>query len=196
MREHLQPWYDTWLKEHQDTNLIFVSRNQHGEVSLPQVHFVRDTLAGLFWADIPYEKRNSAPPRDDCKETAYVIGEHHSKSVRLPVYLLTRPDLGLQIVLRDNYYDWNVSVVSELPIITDLHGFQLSYNEEERKKFPNGYIKGRYWGYCFFQGFPEEYQFGPFEENPSKFSLCIGSSYAVYTFLWLLLRDRRTTSNE
>lgn len=192
MKEHLQPWYDKWLTEHKGTGLIYVRRNQRGEVSLPQVHFVRDSLARMVWSDVPYDDRPKAPPRDDCRESAYVIGEHRSKSVRLPVYSLERPDLGLQIVLRDNYHDWNVSVLSETPITTDLRGFGLDYRREtDRARFPDGYIPGNSWGYCFFQGFPEEVQFGPFSENPRRFSLCISSNYAVFTFVWLIMRDLR-----
>lgn len=191
MREHLQPWYDKWLTDHKETNLIYVGRNARGEVTLPQVHFVRERLAGLFWADVPYDRRAAAPPREDSKETAYVIGEHTSKSVRLPVYSLERPDLGLQVVLRDNYHDWNVSVISETPITTDLRGFELDYNQRDRERYPNGFRAGGSWSYCFFQGFPDELRFGPYSENPRKFSICIDSDYEVYTFLWLILRDRR-----
>jgi len=77
-------------------------------------------------------------------------------------------------------------------VTTDLRGFVVGYNAEDKAKFPNGYEKGRYWGYCYFQGFPEEFQFGPFSENPCRFSLWTGNEYEVYTLLWLLLRDRRT----
>jgi hypothetical protein len=192
VREHLQPWYDRWLVEHQDTKLIYVGRNARGEANLAQVHFVRDDLAGLLWADVPYDRRATSPPRDDCKETAYVIGEHTSKSVRLPVYSLERPDLGLQVVLRYNFHDWNLSVLSETPVTTDLRGFELDYaRKEDRDRHPSGFRAPGTWGYCFFQGFPHEVQFGPFSENPKKFSLCIDSAYQVYTFLWLLMRERR-----
>lgn len=175
MRDHLQPWYDRWLADHEKTNLLFVARDRHGGIYLPQVHFVRDQLAGLFWADVPYDARKAIEPRASCKETAYVIGEHTSKSVRLPIYSLERPDLGLQVVLRENYHDWNLSVISETPVTADLRGFEL---DDAR---------------CYFEGFPPEVRFGAFRENPKKFSLYIGSDYAIYTFLWLLMRDRRGT---
>ncbi|KKN81383.1 hypothetical protein LCGC14_0319960 [marine sediment metagenome] len=189
MKEHLQPWYDKWLDEHKDTRLIYAIPS---DPRLYQVHFVRNQLAGLFWADVPYGKREQAPPpRDDCKIDVYVIGEHTSKSVRLPVYSLERPDIGLQIVLRHNYYNWNVSVLSETPINTDvIRGFKLDYSDDDRERFPNGYILGECWDNCFFEGFPEEVQFGPHSENPCKFSVNIDSEYMVYTFLWLLMRDR------
>jgi hypothetical protein len=195
MREHLQPWYDKWLEEHKDTTLIYVQRSPQEGPSLAQVHFVRDTLASLVWADVPYDNRKPATPRDALRETAWVIGEHTSKSVRLPVYSLERPDLGLQIVLRDNYHDWNVSVISETPIVASLlQGFKLDYSsDKERARFPNGYEPGRSWGYCFFQGFPEEVQFGPYSENPRRFSLSIQNAHKVYTFIWLLMRDRRSS---
>ena len=195
MKVHLQPWYDKWLKAHEDTNLSYVSRDHRGQAQLHQVHFVRDTLCGMLWADVPYDKRGNAPPRDTCKETCYVIGEHTSKSVPLPVYSLERPDLGVQIVLRDNYHDWNVSVMLEKPLPDlgeVLEGFELDYSrEEDRKRFPDGYTPGHSWGYCYFQGFPEEVQFGPYSENPRKFSLCIGGEYSLHTFMWLLMREIR-----
>jgi hypothetical protein len=195
MKEHLQPWYDRWLKANHGTDLSYVPKNSRGEPSLEQVHFVRDYLSGILWADVPYDKRGPAPPRDTCKETGFVIGEHTSKSVRLPVYSLERPDLGIQFVLRDNYHDWNVSVLSEKPITTDLRGFELDYSrDEDLKRFPNGYKPGSAWGYCYFQGFPEEVQFGPFKENPCKFSLCIGNDYSVHNFIWLIMRDIRGIS--
>jgi hypothetical protein len=193
VKVHLQGWYDRWLKDPNNTNRRYVPVDSRGEPSLHQLHFVRDTLCGMLWADVPYDKRETEAIRENCKVTAFVIGEHTSKSVQLPVYSLERPDLGLQIVLRDNYHDVNLSVISENPIDEDtLRGFELDYGrDEDRKRFPNGYKPGQSWGYCYFQGFPEEVQFGPYSEDPRKFSLCIGSEYSVYTFMWLIMREVR-----
>jgi hypothetical protein len=189
-RIHLQPWYDRWLKEYEDSNLIYARLGE--KVLLRQVHFVRDTLAPLVWADVPYEKRALATPRYDIRETAIVVGEHHSKSVRLPVYAIERPDLGLRLVMRDNYYDWNVSIASEREITSDLRGFPLDYwNDGERSRFPNGYRPGMSWGYCFFQGFPLDAQFGPYAENHCRFSMCVRSDYQIFTLIWILMRDLR-----
>lgn len=195
MREHLQLWYRRWLKEHEDTNLLYSGRKvvdgeMKGSPSLAQVHFVRDHLAGLFWSDIPYESRPTITEGEGLRVTALVIGEHRSKSVRLPVFLLEREDLGLKIVLRYNFYDWNVSVVSEKPLL-HLADVVAGYSESEKARFPNGYTKGSYWGYCYFQGFPAEYYFGPYSENNRQFSTYLGSDYSVYTFLWLILREVR-----
>jgi hypothetical protein len=192
MKVHLQPWYDKWLKAAREA--AGTPPNSNDGPMLQQVHFVRDNLCGMLWADVPYDKRGPATPRD-CKETCYVVGEHTSKSRRLPVYSLERPDLGLQFILRENYHDWNVSVITEKPLSDGrklLAGFELDYGrDEDRKRFPNGYTAGQSWGYCYFQGFPEEVQFGPYSEDCRRFSLCIGSDYSLYTFAWLIMRDLR-----
>jgi len=192
MKVHLQGWYDEWLKDPDNTNRRYVPVNSRGEPSLHQLHFVRDDLCSILWADVPYDKRENESIRTNCKVTGFVVGEHTSKSVNLPVYSLERPDLGIQFVLRDNYHDWNVSVVSEKPIETDLRGFELDFSDSDKKRFESEpWRPGHSWGYCYFQGFPEELQFGPYSQDQRKFSLCIGSEYKVWTFLFLILRDIR-----
>lgn len=49
-----------------------------------------------------------------------VVGSHHSKSIELPVVRLEIN--GKAILLRDNFYDVNVCVVSPEPIELSLHG--------------------------------------------------------------------------
>lgn len=195
MKVHIQGWYDKWLKDPDNTNRRYVPVNNRGEPSLHQLHFVRDNLCGMLWADIKYDKREHESERTDRPVTCFVIGEHTSKSVNLPVYSLERPDLGLQIVLRDNYHDWNVSVISEKPIPAEvIKGFEMDFSESDKKRFAERgqqWRPGWSWGYCYFQGFPEEVQFGPYSQNPRKFSLCIGSEYSVYTFVWLIMREIR-----
>lgn len=178
MREYLQTWYDAWIVEHQNTNLLYARSGN--EPRLDQVHFVRDRLSLLTWADVKYDDHEAEPARRDCKVTAMVIGEHKSKSVRLPVYSIERPDLGLQIVLRDNHYNWNVSVISERPVNADLRWFELDFrSDKERAEYhPRGH-----WGYCFFEGFPTEFMFGPWSMNASRFSTCIDSDYELYAFV-------------
>jgi hypothetical protein len=171
VKEQLQDWYSKWLEVYRNTDLFWAKSRQ-----LKQVHFVRDELVPLV--------RNSN--RDSAE--AYVIGEHRSKSVRLPVILLEHKNLKL--VMRDNFHDWNLSVISEKPVPPDtMRGFTVDYPVRDKERFPNGYIKGNSWDYLFFQGFPEEFQFGPYSESPHNFSLCLSTDYQLYTFVWLLLRD-------
>lgn len=198
MRAPLQGWYNKWLDAHQETDLLYVSRDKDKRAYLAQVHFVRDRLSGVLWADKKYDERpNEPPPREDCKVSAWVIGEHHSKSVCLPVYSLERPDLGIQFILRDNYYNWNVSVIAEKPITTDLYGYVLDFSVDEKKSGgkAESFRPGDYWDYCYFEGFPDEYRFGPFSLDPRKFSLTVGSDYALYTLIFLIMRDLRRKTN-
>ena len=55
-----------------------------------QVGFVRDVLQSLVAAGLHYP---------ECREIAFVISTHRSKSIDLPVYELARPDLGLRLIL-------------------------------------------------------------------------------------------------
>lgn len=177
MKEHLQAWYSKWLREYKDTDLLYVQRSRNG-VYLEQVHFVRDQLGRLMYRDLPYEQLETFkivveeaknPYEVSHVVSAYVVGEHMSKSVRLPVYMLERPDLGLRLVMRDNYYDWNIAIESDTPVPREvLDGIRLDTT------------------YCFFQGFPSEYRHGSYELDPTKFAICVGSSYDAYIVAWNL----------
>lgn len=187
MRIGLQEWYDAWRKRYADTDLLYIKKTHTGEPTSPQIHFVRDDLSrcvmrGIAYEDVPKETGT----RRDCRYTADVIGTHHSKSVELPVYEIARPDLGLRFVLRDNFYDWNVSVISEKPIETDLRGFVLDFDKDSARD--KWWASGT-WGYCFFQGFPEDCCFGPYALDKRKFSTYMNSDHMVHTFVWLIMRD-------
>jgi hypothetical protein len=172
MREHLQVWYDRWLKTNADTKLFYVDKRSSGEVYLSQVRYIRDELSGLAWRDVAYDSRPPSTPSDDLKETAWVIGEHCSKSVVLPVYSIERPTLGLRLVLRYNFYDWCVSVESETAV----------------RDWVSGYDRGLL---CFFEGFPDELKFGTYAESQRRFSLAIRDDYELYAFVRQLMTERR-----
>lgn len=173
MKQELQAWYDLWLQEHADTNLIYVPKNSLGEPYLQQVHFVRDRLAYLVWRDVPYQNLPNGVEREDVKALVQVVGEHRSKSVRLPVYQLCRPDLGIRFVLRDNYHDWNVSVISERAI-PEERGFEFNSD------------------YLFFQGFPDADQFqGYGHVSHRKFSFSTTGEHDLYAQIGLIMRNVR-----
>lgn len=177
MKEHLQIWYSKWLEENKNTDLEYVDRGTFGPY-LQQVHFVRDDIAHLVLKDIPYEQLPifeieepyGKPPLKQ-RLSAYVVGEHISKSVRLPVFMFEREDIGLRFVIRYNFYDWNISIETSKDVPVDvIDGFDLDTK------------------YCFFQGFPKEYRFKGYNENKRKFSMYIGSAYQLYTLIWLIMR--------
>ena len=100
--------------------------------------------------------------------TPYVIGAHVSKSVRLPVIEIDLSKIGIKIVIRDNFYDWCISVESEKDINCDFKGLITD-------------DKG------YFEGFPEDRIYKKYSEtNRKNFSFCLGDKYQVYTCMFLL----------
>lgn len=181
MNEHLQPWYDTWLKEHRETDLIY-AKGSDGP-SLRQVHFIRDSIGPMVWANVNYYDRPRAIPRYDCRETATVISEHRSKSVRLPVYSITREDMGLQLTLRDNYYNWKLSVSSKVTIEVDFSGLFFTTPPVE----PD--YTGDSLHSVYFEGFPRDRIFGYYSDNHCQFSAEIHSDNALWTAIFLMMRS-------
>ncbi|MCK9567652.1 hypothetical protein M0R72_01720 [Candidatus Pacearchaeota archaeon] len=182
MHEHLQIWYDWWVKEHQASNLIY-AKGSDGPC-LKQVHFIRDNIARLFWAGISYyDIPRCPPPREDCRETAIVISEHTSKSVRLPVYSFERKDIWLRLTLRYNFYNWKLSVESQSPILADFSGLFFTTPPVEPEYTGNELHP------VYFEGFPEDRIFGYYENDHCKFSAEIGSHEKLWTAIFLIMRD-------
>lgn len=61
-----------------------------------QANFVRDNLLPLVGHGLDWE---------DYARGCFVIGEHTSKQIILPVYEMCREDLGLRLVMRNNFHD-------------------------------------------------------------------------------------------
>ncbi len=140
-----------------------------------QVEFVRDRITGLFCAGLHY---------DECEDITTVISTHRSKSVVLPVYKLHRADIGLTLILRDNFYNWKMSVISEKPLEVNLDGLCHTTPPIE----PD--YTGDYLARCYFEGFPPEYIFGYYSKSDKKtFSAEIGSDNALWTAVFLIMRS-------
>ena len=115
---------------------------------------------------------------------AKVISEHMSKSVHLPVYQFERPDLGLRFTLRNNFYNWKLSVESEVPLTTD---FSCLF-PTRMPKDPE--YQGNALADCYFEGFPKDRIFGYYESNPRKFSAEIWDNYSLMTVLYLIMKEK------
>lgn len=102
-------------------------------------------------------------------ESGGVIATHYSKSIELPVYLLEYK--GLQIILRNNFYDWKVSVNSPFPLVLP----EDIIRTENEKINPI---------YC--EGFSPEWVFGMYKENNQQFTLEIGSDYFLFTLIYFM----------
>lgn len=161
----LDQWYSTWLNDHAKTNLIWASPQ---EPHLEQVRFMRDYIEPVM------RPTGYVLP-------IYVIGEHRSKSVRLPVFQIERTSVSL--VARYNFHCWNVSVTSASELDLDLRGFGSEYYEDEVIKFRSGHRVGSHWGSLFFEGIPSELQYGPYSQNKRCFSLAPSNNYEMYAFV-------------
>jgi len=109
-----------------------------------------------------------------------VVGEHTSKSVKLPVVMFDRSDLNLQLVLRNNFYDWKLSVISMRPITADFSDL-FCCNPPSKEDL--GYLHPVY-----FEGFPKEYIFSYYSLLTGTWSASIDSDYDLYMVVRLILR--------
>lgn len=168
MHVPLQEWFSAKLD--QDKDLIYLPAMKD------QVMFVRDCLARIASAGLSYERS---------KEVAFVVSEHRSKSVALPVYSLERPDIGLRFVLRDNFHDWKLSVISEMPVEADFTGLFHTTPPVE----PD--YTGNPLAWVYFEGFPRDLVFGYYAEGDKRrWSAAIGSREGLWTAMFLIMRSQ------
>jgi len=115
---------------------------------------------------------------------AFVIATHRSKSIDLPVVRFERPDLGVAFVLRDNFYNWKLSVLTERPIVDD--GFQYLFNTTPP---PEPDYTGDPLRDCYFEGFPSRLVFGYYGDgHNTRWSAEIHGDDAVWTTLFLCMK--------
>ncbi len=132
-----------------------------------QMLFVRDRLAPLVLSGMSYEEG---------KDVAQVIGTHTSKSITLPVYELERPDKKLRVILRDNFYDWKLSVIAHVPVKESFRGL---FDESG----------GSYLSPVYFEGFDEALIFPAYaKSNGQQFSASIGTEHALWATAFLIVR--------
>lgn len=133
----------------------------HHKGFFQQINFVLDHIPNIFCEN--YEDFVKIREKD-----LLVISTHGSKSVTLPVYQFTLKN-GTVIIMRNNFYDWKLSVISPVAIEADFMGI---FNPETAQIALN----------C--EGFPEQYVFGSFNANQKQFTIELANDYALYTFLW------------
>jgi len=111
------------------------------------------------------------------ENSIWVISTHRSKSVELPVFHLKHPTRGLELVMRCNFYNWKVSVISDEPIVDNFYDL---FNKTDKIDAV----------YC--EGFDPAWIFAPYAENQQQFTLEVGGDFNLYTFLWLLIKGRES----
>lgn len=161
----LQEWY---YERAVEDNMIWK------ECYKSQLMFVRDNLNGLVNAGIDYKEITSVQ----------VISTHCSKSIELPVYLLQRGELF--IVLRNNFYNWKMSVINPDFILSDFSTIFHTTSPVE-----TGYT-GNPLADCYFEGFPKELVFGYYHEsNKDVWSAEIHGDYTMYMTLFKMMEAKR-----
>lgn len=126
-----------------------------------QIMFIRDTINNIFYKS--YKEYENNP--------VMVINTHTSKSIKLPVYEINIKKHNLKMILRHNFYDWKVSVISNKDISID---FMNLFNE-------NDVINSVY---C--EGFKKEQVFDSFKNNKKEFTFEIDDNFKLFTFMYIL----------
>jgi hypothetical protein len=139
-----------------------------------QIKFIGDTLQELIGVGLEHEER---------RKLARVISTHVSKSILLPVVEIARPDLGVRFILRENFYNWKLSVISERPVEANFDGlFPITPPTE-----PD--YTGNPLSPVYFEGFPADLIFGYFEPSDRRrWSAEIWSEHVLWTTIFLVLK--------
>lgn len=141
-----------------------------------QLQFFRDTLTYIFGAGLHWT---------ECKELATVISTHRSKSIILPVVKMHRGDLGLTMIFRNNFYNWKVSVISEVPVNADYEGLCHTTPPIEKE------YTGDELASCYFEGFPKNLIFSYYKTSDrKKYSAEVHGEHALWAFVFATLKGR------
>jgi len=155
---------DNWVRDSlmsQSDDLIYKDAANN------QIGFVRWKLSGLL-------ANRDDHTIEEFKTLFKVVSTHHSKSVELPVYYVDWKR-GFTFVLRYNFYNWNVTIIDNRP------------SDTSPLKLPEYMHIDEQYGYCFVEGFPEEYIKGKYIENPRAFTFCCDHDHDLYAIVWHII---------
>lgn len=158
---------DWWPNNAPASNLVY--RTFYGQ----QCQFVSNTIGGLLTLDTPRDYKW----RSTFENSVFVISTHISKSVKLPVFHFVHPDGGLELVMRNNFYDWKVSVISSTPVKDNFYGLFDSKLKVDAV-------------YC--EGFDRAWVFDSYEQNQHQFTIELDNDNILFTFLWLIINGRKS----
>jgi hypothetical protein len=148
--------------------------------TVDQVCFVRDKLPCAF-----VQGRDEYSRHQSGNDTV-VIGTHRSKSCVLPVYGLDIKSLGVKAVMRNNFYNWAVSITMPRPV--DLSMFKA---QGVRFGAPVNAV------YC--EGFEDRWVLGSYAQDQCAFTIELNNNYALYALFMMIahqLRQRREHDRE
>lgn len=140
-----------------------------------QLEFIRDDIARLIGTGMSYHQFED-------EQIARVISTHTSKSIVLPVVEITRTDLGIRFIMRNNFHDWKLTVLSQKPIEADFSS--LFYTEPP----PEPGYTGDHLSSVYFEGFPKDLVRGYWSENKCEWSAEVYSYHEFWTVIYLCMK--------
>lgn len=154
--KHLPVDLLTWCRVNKPRNEMVYKQGYWDQIML-----IRDSINLLFYSN--YKEYIDNP--------VMVINTHTSKSIELPVYELNLKQQGVKIILRNNFYDWKVSVISNREIDVDFMGL---FEEDNNIS------------YLYCEGFKREQVFKSFKEDKTQFTISLPDNFKLYTFMYIL----------
>ena len=155
--------FQEWLMEHQPENkYLYKDRWCNTYV------FIRDKILPLM-TDSAVVDYNAM--LEEINRNTEIVGTHWSKSLLHPVIKINYRDVT--IVFRYNFYNYEIAVISDIPI--DLPKYLRRCNNRT----------------YFYEGFPEEYQLKtPYSRrHNTEFMAYCGDHYDFFTFC-VILKDQ------
>ena len=136
--------------------------------------FLRDTIIGdlFYWPTVRDLDLDFDPQQAKISENYDIVGTHYSKSIELPVILMRYK--GAEIVFRYNFYDYEITVISDKKINMPDNLF-----DKDNSTF-------------YYQGFPNKYKINTtYSQSKTSFSVRISypTIYNFYTFMFLLKNE-------
>lgn len=160
--------FRTWYAKHLPIDLLTWCRvNEPSDDMIykqgywNQITFIRDDIMYMMCKD--YDEYRDNP--------VLVVNTHTSKSIVLPVYQINLLNGKIKMIIRNNFYDWKISVDSDIELNMDF--MDLFKTDEEIHSV-----------YC--EGFKKEQVYGSYNSNKKQFTIEIGDKYKLYTFMFLL----------
>lgn len=138
-----------------------------------QVCFVRDKIPTFLVHGMETMNRDERNKQyQTIRENITVISTHTSKSILLPVYCIKAN--GDTFIIRNNFYDWKVSVETN-----DIHKMDWQklgiIRNNETQVHPV---------YC--EGFKPEWVYKPYADDKWKYTIEINSRFKLKMFFWFL----------
>ena len=105
----------------------------------------------------------------------------------MPVVEYRRPDLGIRFVVRENFYNWKLSVISKEPVDVDFSGLFHTTPPIDPSYTGNALSP------AYFEGFPGRLIFDYYETAPvyarKQWSAEIWGDQPMWTAMFLIMRS-------